>query len=412
MIPSRFWPWVQVGVAFLIQATGAGALSYSYSVIAVPLAETFEPSRMVLMLSLTCMTLGAGFVSPMAGIAIDRLSLKLIMVAAILMTALGYVGLSLAAAMWQVPLIYGVLLSFGYVLLGPLCASTLLTRWFHENRGMALGIAAAGTSFGGFLYPPLIQALTELVGWREGLRWVALCIAGTALPVWLLAVDHPTRKGFEPAAAGGAQAPDASGRFSSTYAIIRHRSFWMIALVVTLMFGCFTATMGNIVPFALDVGATREQGAMMISNIALSAIAGTLFFGWLSDRFDVRLALAGLISIMALALTCFWGTPDFPRLALGSLVLGLGSGGMLPVWSALLGQVYGALNYGRVMGLMSPILLPFNLLTPPLTGWIRDVTGAYHWAFVAFVALLCLAVLMIPLIERSGGNRAVPAAAG
>jgi len=412
VIPSRFWPWVQVGVAFLIQATGAGALSYSYSVIAVPLAETFEPSRMVLMLGLTCMTLGAGFVSPMAGIAIDRLSLKLIMVAAILMTALGYVGLSLAAAMWQVPLIYGVLLSFGYVLLGPLCASTLLTRWFHENRGMALGIAAAGTSFGGFLYPPLIQALTELVGWREGLRWVALCIAATALPVWLLAVDHPTRKGFEPTADGGAQAPDASGRFSSTYAIIRHRSFWMIALVVTLMFGCFTATMGNIVPFALDVGATREQGAMMISNIALSAIAGTLFFGWLSDRFDVRLALAGLISIMALALTCFWGTPDFPRLALGSLVLGLGSGGMLPVWSALLGQVYGALNYGRVMGLMSPILLPFNLLTPPLTGWIRDVTGAYHWAFVAFVALLCLAVLMIPLIERSDGNRAVPAAAG
>lgn len=412
MIPGRFWPWVQVGVAFLIQATGAGALSYSYSVIAVPLAETFEPSRMVLMLGLTCMTLGAGFVSPMAGIAIDRLSLKLIMVAAILMTALGYVGLSLAAAMWQVPLIYGVLLSFGYVLLGPLCASTLLTRWFYENRGMALGIAAAGTSFGGFLYPPLIQALTELVGWREGLRWVALCIAATALPVWLLAVDRPEQKGFVLAVGGETGEPASPARFSSTYAIIRHRSFWMIALVVTLMFGCFTATMGNIVPFALDVGATREQGAMMISNIALSAIAGTLLFGWLSDRVDVRLALAGLISIMALALTCFWGTPDFPRLALGSLVLGLGSGGMLPVWSALLGQVYGALNYGRVMGLMSPILLPFNLLTPPLTGWIRDVTGAYHWAFVGFVALLCLAVLMIPLIERSGGNRAVPAAAG
>lgn len=412
MSHSRFWPWVQVGVAFLIQATGAGALSYSYSVIAVPLAETFEPSRMVLMLGLTCMTLGAGFVSPMAGIAIDRLSLKLIMVGAILMTALGFVGLSLAAAMWQVPLIYGVLLSFGYVLLGPLCASTLLTRWFHENRGMALGIAAAGTSFGGFLYPPLIQALTELVGWREGLRWVALCIAGTALPIWLLAVDRPEQKGFVLAVGGETGETGSPDRFSSTYAIIRHRSFWMIALVVMLMFGCFTATMGNIVPFALDVGATREQGAMMISNIALSAIAGTLLFGWLSDRCDVRVALAGLICIMALALTCFWGTPDFPRLALGSLVLGLGSGGMLPVWSALLGQVYGALNYGRVMGLMSPILLPFNLLTPPLTGWIRDVTGAYHWAFVGFVALLCLAVLMIPLIERSGGNRAVPAAAG
>ena len=91
MIRTQHWPWLQLVVAFLIQATGAGALSYSYSVIAVPLAETFDASRMALMLGLTCMTLGAGVVSPMAGIAIDRLSLRLIMIFAILMTALGFV---------------------------------------------------------------------------------------------------------------------------------------------------------------------------------------------------------------------------------------------------------------------------------------------------------------------------------
>jgi MFS family permease len=92
------------------------------------------------------------------------------------------------------------------------------------------------------------------------------------------------------------------------------------------------------------------------------------------------------------------------RLVAGSLILGLGGGGMLPVWSSLLAQVYGVLNYGRVMGLMAPVLLPFNLLTPPLAGWVRDISGSYDLAFMGFVLLLLLAVAMIPLIERSGST--------
>ena len=106
---------MQLVVAFLIQATGTGALSYSYSVIAVPLAETYDASRMTLMLGLTCMTLGAGMVSPLAGVAIDRLSLRLIIIFAILMTATGFVALSLTTAMWQVPAIYGLIFCFGFL---------------------------------------------------------------------------------------------------------------------------------------------------------------------------------------------------------------------------------------------------------------------------------------------------------
>jgi|TARA_R100000005_G_scaffold96055_1_gene80363 MFS family permease len=404
MIRTQHWPWLQLVVAFLIQATGAGALSYSYSVIAVPLAETFDASRMTLMLGLTCMTLGAGVVSPMAGIAIDRLSLRLIMIFAILMTSLGFVALSVTTAMWQVPAIYGLVFCFGYVLLGPLSASTLLARWFTRKRGLALGIAGAGTSFGGFLFPPLISWLTDLLGWRVALQVFAAVIALIAIPVALMAADRPALKGYTPPLPEGDADHEAhtGARFNSTDTIIRHRAFWVIAISVGFMFAAFTATVGSLTPFVLDTGATREQGAMLIANLALAAVPGTLLFGWCADRFDVRLALAAIMLLMMLGLALFWGTPDMPRLFAGSLILGLGGGGMLPVWSSLLAQIYGVLNYGRVMGLMSPVLLPFNLLTPPLAGWIRDVTGSYDMAFMAFVLLLLLAVVMIPLIERSG----------
>lgn len=405
MIRAQHWPWLQLVVAFLIQATGTGALSYSYSVIAVPLAETYDASRMTLMLGLTCMTLGAGMVSPLAGVAIDRLSLRLIIIFAILMTATGFVALSLTTAMWQVPAIYGLIFCFGYVLLGPLSASTLLARWFTHNRGLALGIAGAGTSFGGFLFPPLITWLTELLGWRLALQVFAGVIALIAVPVALLAVDRPASKAYTPPADGAAEHEAHSGeRFNSTDAILRHRGFWLIAVSVGFMFAAFTATVGSLMPFILDTGATREQGAILIANLALAAVPGTLLFGWCADRFDVRLALAAIMVLMGIGLALFWGEPDMSRLVAGSLILGLGGGGMLPVWSSLLAQVYGALNYGRVMGLMAPVLLPFNLLTPPLAGWVRDISGSYDLAFMGFVLLLLLAVAMIPLIERSGST--------
>lgn len=403
MSHAQHWPWLQLLVAFLIQATGAGALSYSYSVIAVPLAETYDASRMVLMLGLTCMTLGAGVISPMAGIAIDRLSLRLIMVFAILMTALGFVALSLTTAMWQVPTIYGLVFCFGYVLLGPLSASTLLARWFTRNRGIALGIAGAGTSFGGFLFPPLITWLTEVLGWRVALQSFAGLIALIAIPVALLAVDRPASKGYTPSRdIGSDEEADRGDRFSSTDAIMRHRSFWLIAVSVGFLFAAFTATVGSLMPFMLDNGATREQSAMLIANLALAAVPGTLLFGWCADRFDVRLALAAIMALAAVGLVLFWGSPSMSRMMAGSLILGLGGGGMLPVWSSVLAQVYGVLNYGRVMGLMAPVLLPFNLLTPPFAGWIRDVSGSYHLAFVSFVVMLLLAIALVPLIERSG----------
>jgi MFS family permease len=401
---KRFgWGWTQVFVAFLIQGIGSGSLMYAYSVVVVPFADTFAPSRMTLMLGMTFMILGSGLLSPWLGVAIDRKPLRLLLGGAILAVATGFLLLSLTTAIWQMPAVYLLCMSFGLVLLGPLAASTLVSRWFLRRRGLALGIAAMGTSFGGFLFPPLIQWLVDTLEWRAAFRVLAVVIAALVLPVWLLTVDRPGDKGLHPD--GLREAPGAAGEagdlvFSSTNAIIRNRSFWVVAAIVSVLFAAFTATLGNLVPFALDAGVSADRGALLISNIALMAIPGTLIFGWLADRMDVRMALAMVIAVVAGGLACLFGEPSYARMVAGSLLVGLGGGGMIPVWSALLAGVFGPANYGRVMGLMNPVLMPFNLLAPPLAGWVQDVAGSYHWAFVLFAGLMLASLALVPLIEK------------
>jgi MFS family permease len=399
-----FLGWYQVLVAFLIQAMGSGALYYSYSVLVVPFSEAFEPSRMVLMLGITAMTLLSGIISPWLGAAIDRHSVRNLICCGVMAMALGFFSLSLVTAIWQMPLIYPVMMSWGAVLLGPLSASTLLSRWFVRRRGLAIGIAAMGTSLGGFLFPPMIQWLVDAFEWRTAFQLLGLFILLVTLPVvWLLTVDRPGDRNLKP---DGIEDFDEHtnevpvSAFSSTTDVLKNRSFWLIALVMSVMFGVFTATMANLVPFALDLGITPDRGALLLSNMAVMAVPGTLLFGYLADRVDVRLVLGLVIVTIVSGLASLSDEPAYTRMVAGSVLIGLGGGGMLPVWGAMLGRIFGAWNYGRVMGLMNPVIMPFNLLTPPFAGWVQDVSGSYHWAFMVFAGLMLISLFALPFVEK------------
>jgi MFS family permease len=90
-----------------------------------------------------------------------------------------------------------------------------------------------------------------------------------------------------------------------------------------------------------------------------------------------------------------------------SIVGGLSFGGFLPMWGALIGMCYGRESFGRVMGLMAPVMGPLNWLVFPLTGWVRDTTGSYDLAWVAFIGALALAALLLAFLrppEREPGT--------
>lgn len=402
-------PWLQVFVAFWIQAIGIGSLLYAYGVVTLPLAEAFQPSRTMLMLGVAVMTLSAGLLSPWLGRTMDRGSLKWLMATGVIAIALGYLLLSFSGAMWQVPIIYALLMSIGYAILGPLAASTLLSRWFSQRRGLALGIAGAGTSFGGFCFPPLIQWFIELHEWRLALRLLAGIVLVSGLPVVLLLTrDRPETP---PAPSAPASKARATRRYDSYGAVLGDRNFWVIALAVGILFAVFTATVSNLAAFATDQGASASQAAQLMSLVAIMAIPGTLLFGALADRLDLRVALGLLMGLVVLGMLSFLGHPSPRMLQIGSVMVGIGGGGMIPVWGALLARTFGLLDYGRVMGMMNPLLMLFSLVAPVLAGLLRDLSGSYHTAFLTFAVPLGAAILLLPWIRfQRPGYTPAPAA--
>ncbi|MFM7274953.1 MAG: MFS transporter, partial [Gammaproteobacteria bacterium] len=89
----------------------------------------------------------------------------------------------------------------------------------------------------------------------------------------------------------------------------------------------------------------------------------------------------------------------YPVMFVASALLGLAAGGMLPVWGSLMAVLFGAANYGRVMGLMNPVMMPVVVAGSPFAGWSHDRSGSYTVTLAVFAAVLVLGLLALARIR-------------
>ena len=311
--------------------------------------------------------------------------------------------MSWAPSIYFVFAVYALLFAPVMHLLGILCCSVLVSRWFVRKLALAMGIAAIGTSVGGFIFPPLIEWLSDAYGWREGLRYLGVAMFLMVVPLTLLVYDRPQSKGLFPD--GADSEPDVShapgaGEFSSTALVLRNRQFWLLVSTIAMLAGGFNSVLSNLMPLVMSYGISSQDGALLISTIAASGIAGKLIFGAVADHIDMRYGLAAAVILEMIGIGIFvWGD-RYSLFFVGSAVLGLSAGGILPVWGAMVANLFGSVNYGRVMGLMSPLASLGVVLAVPLTGLLFDRTGGYTVPLSLFVLLLAIALLWIPATVR------------
>lgn len=406
MFKDVYHGWWMAAVAFLLLMVSMGTVIMSFSVVAVPIAEELQISRTTLMLGMSGMMLTGAVISPLVGRFIDHHSLRLTMAAGAVILAASFLSLSLIRSDWHFIAVYALGMTWVTTVMGPLAVNTLLARWFVQRRALAMGIASIGGSVGGLLFPPLIYHLMELFEWRMGLQVLAGLVLALTLPtVLLLVVDWPEREPRVDREDGEVSEPPPQGsEYNNTLAILRSRNFWLLSWTMGVLFGVYASLMANLVPVALEAGIRADRAAYLISVTAVCGIFGKLFFGLVADALDKRLAIGGAIMLLVAGLGCYYGAIDYMLLLAGAILAGLASGGIMPVWSATMATIFGQINYGRVMGLMGPALLPFNLLLPPVTGFIFDVNESYKPAFLLFITLAVLAMLALPFIRIPAGE--------
>lgn len=407
--PFRGW-WI-VGIGFASQAVSMGFSIMTFPLFVPFLIEEFGTERGPIVVGQSLFLAVMQGVGSVLGRVLDRRSIRAVMALGALVMAACLLALSRATALWQLGLLFGVALSVGATMLGPLASSTVVAKWFRRRLGRAQGLTNMGGPAGGLLFAPVAGALLAAFGWRTTL----VCFAGTTLLVipalWVVVRNRPGDLGQHPdgeppsaEAAGGGH----GGAEWGPARLVRTRAFWCLALPLGVLMSISTAWIANFATFAADLGVGTEQAAAYLGIGSGVGILSTLVFGALSDRIDGRLLLWTIMAIHAGAfvlLRTLAGPAGFLPLV---IALGSAGGGMMPVYASLIGRIFGPASFGSVMGLAGLVMLPFFFVMPPLAASLRDASGSYASALLLFVAALCAAAAVLGLLRLEA--RAVAAA--
>ena len=389
--------WLVVLYSFLIQAAGIGITIYCFATFSLPWLDEFGASRRDVVLTIFWLQLATGAISPLIGYLIDKYPIGRIVIAglAFLLLSLGLV--SQANKLWQIWLIYAVVLPFASAMLGNITGQTLVVRAFADKRGLAFALSALGTTFGGLVFPMLAATWIQDFGWRDATLYIGLFAVVIVLPLTLLIFKKNEIANVVSLAKGDSLAEDDL----KTRDIIKSLRFWIPVIGIIPLNMSFSAIQFNLGGLVRDLGVANDVTitSQLTGVMVIFMMLSKLFYGGIGDRVDHRFLFWVANGFTAVALFLVMISDSQNTLMLAIVFLGLGTGGILPITALTISSRFPLGSFARVIGL-SAITVPFGAMSPVLAGWSHDELGSYDYLLMVLMLMVALISVLIYFLPR------------
>lgn len=267
-------------------------------------------------------------------------------------------------------------------------SSALISRWFKKRRGLGLGISVAGSSLGGFVAPPIVAYLLVAYGWRTTFLVVGVGIILLAPVFYFLLADYPEDKGLRQLAADPNDKDEAIQDDEPNWSIaeiLRCPPIYLQAVISGSLLGITLGMLANLSLHAKDLGLGTQQTALLYSVIAACSFGGKIIFGMIIDRIGAKYSGAITITLMTVAMLVFLSGDSFHVTVTGAVFLGLAIGGVSPLWTSLVATGFGAISFGRAIGVQNTLHIPITAPIAPIAGHISDVRLQTNGTEVAII---------------------------
>jgi MFS family permease len=306
-----YYGWVVAATTFLTMLATAGAMG-SAGVMIEPLRSEFGWDTAQISSAMAVRLVLFGTLGPFAAAFMNHFGVKRVVATALVMIAGGIFGSLFMTQLWQLVLLWGVVVGVGTGMTALVLGATVATRWFSKRRGLVVGLMTASNATGQLVFLPLLASLTEAYGWRTALTFVVVVILLAMLLVVALMRDYPADLGLPVYGERLAVAPPARTTQLSALLITpltalreasRSATFWVLFFT---FFVCGLSTNGLIqthwISICGDFDIAAVSAAGLLAIVGLFDLAGTIGSGWLSDRFDNRWLLFWFYGLRGLSL--------------------------------------------------------------------------------------------------------------
>src|SRR6478736_700339 len=187
--------WAMVAVTFFTALISAGTVG-APGVFIVPLQNEFGWSTGEISSALSIRFILFGLMAPFAAALLNRYGLRNVTLTAQLIVVSALVASLGMTEVWQLMLLWGVVIGIGTGMTALVLGATIATRWFAARRGLVVGIMTAAVATGQLVFLPLLASLTEQMGWRMALGLMCGMLALAAFAVLMMMRDRPSDVGL------------------------------------------------------------------------------------------------------------------------------------------------------------------------------------------------------------------------
>ena len=379
--PSRRAWFILAGgfLAFTISAS----LMHAYSVFLLAFIAEFRWSRGESSIAYSVGQVVGGVSSPLVGGMVDRFGTRRMVLLGGCLLALGLLGSAFATSLWQIVLLYGVVMTLGANCISMVVFAPLISRLFIARRGMAMSMLQSANGFGRAISVPIAQLMVSDVGWRTAYLLQAGVMAALILPLAALF------RGAELSPIVKANIAATTQRDWSVRDAIRTRHFWLLFCVYGLTsIGTFLVSLHQLA-FAVDRGFDPLYAAFVLGLGSLLALPGVILTGTISDYIGREGAaiLAYIVSIIGVgAALLIDGEDQHVLLWVHACFFGITWGARGPAITAKTADLFGGPRLGTILGFITIGAGLGAGLGAWGAGYLFDLTGSYRLAFTLSIA--------------------------
>ena len=417
--PRVFFGWWIVAGSVVTNSILSAAYFQGLNAFILPIEAHFGWSRSVIGGAMSLRQLESGFISPLIGFLLDRVSARMVIFWCAVIPGGGLIMLGL---------INGAVMFYAAIFLISIGASgmshavtwpVLIARWFRRKRGLATGLAVMGPIFGS-PFVILNTSLEETFGWRAIIIAYGVVVLVLLTVVSAVARERPEDYGMRPDGdplrredrEDGGRAAARRERGMLLRQAMRTKEFWIFTAYLSGMFMVNSAFQVHQIPyFVQDAGMSPEAAAVVFTLVFTLSGFGRIGAGYVLDKTDYRLVLAAVAAMMALAFaylqvaqadTVLASTPFF-------VLFGVGFGSIIPMRGALGSAMFGLRSLGAIVGVLQGGAVAAGVVGPIFMAVVFDLNGNYY---VAMWVMVAVCALMTPMSLLMASPRALRARIG
>jgi MFS family permease len=409
--PSGFYGWKLLAVFWLIIFTNFAFPLYGASVINAYMAADLRMDRAALGAAYGLFQWMVGLPAPLVAICINKKGVRFTMLAGCITVLAGALLMAFAVRnVWQVYLVFGVIVGLGTLSGGILGAQAGIGRWFVKSKARAITLVHTGGTFGGFVAAPALNRLIAKFGgnWRVGWMLIAGLSFVASILAFLFIKESPADLGQFPDGASSAEVSAVAAQTrvarhevykttdSWTFGeVFRTPAIWMFLIAILGFSAGYPLFLAHGVVHLRDLGYTPAAAAFSVSVMLLSSLGGTLFFAAVADLVEPRFVWAAASVLFGVGMILALHASGAAGLYLYAICLGAGFGVSFSSMMALPANYYGTHAYAPIVAVIIAVGTTAGAAGPVAAGYIYDRFGSYDPAFYAVSGLSFFAALLL-----------------